>query len=76
MRDLQREIKEMFEGKPCTETREAAASLTKRLTQTAQKTFADFEEAIEKDASKTIVKDETIHPLTSYVIYYVKFLFE
>ncbi|KAG0528832.1 hypothetical protein BDA96_05G046600 [Sorghum bicolor] len=76
MRELQPEIEEIFEGKPCTEMREAAASLTKRLAQTAQETFADFEEAVEKDASKTIVQDGTVHPLTSYVINYVKFLFD
>lgn len=56
--------------------REAAASLTKRLAQTAQETFGDFEEAVEKDATKTAVMDGTVHPLTSYVINYVKFLFE
>ncbi|CAD6258155.1 unnamed protein product [Miscanthus lutarioriparius] len=76
MRELQPEIEEIFEGKPCTEMREAASSLTKRLAQTAQETFSDFEEAVEKDASKTIVQDGTVHPLTSYVINYVKFLFD
>lgn len=47
--------------------RESAASLTKRLAQTAQETFGDFEEAVEKDATKTAVMDGTVHPLTSYV---------
>lgn len=56
--------------------RESAASLTKRLAQTAQETFGDFEEAVEKDATKTAVMDGTVHPLTSYVINYVKFLFD
>ncbi|XP_051180028.1 exocyst complex component EXO70A1 [Lolium perenne] len=76
MRELQSEIEAIFEGKPCSEMREAALGLTKRLAQTAQETFADFEEAVEKDASKTIVQDGTVHPLTSYVINYVKFLFD
>ncbi|KMT06653.1 hypothetical protein BVRB_7g158180 [Beta vulgaris subsp. vulgaris] len=76
MRELQPEIETIFEGKPCTEMREAAASLTKRLAQTAQETFGDFEEAVEKDATKTAVMDGTVHPLTSYVINYVKFLFD
>lgn len=56
--------------------RDAALSLTRRLGQTAQDTFGDFEEAVEKDATKTTVSDGTVHPLTSYVINYVKFLFE
>ncbi|KAI4370707.1 hypothetical protein MLD38_019027 [Melastoma candidum] len=32
--------------------------------------------AVEKDATKTAVLDGTVHPLTSYVINYVKFLFD
>ncbi|KAL8129494.1 hypothetical protein V2J09_018649 [Rumex salicifolius] len=76
MRELLPEFLSTFEGKPCIEMREAAASLRLRLAQTAQETFSDFEEAVEKDATKTIVHDGTVHPLTSYVINYVKFLFD
>ncbi|OVA07131.1 Exocyst complex protein Exo70 [Macleaya cordata] len=76
MRELQSEIEMIFEGKACNEMRESALSLTKRLAQTAQETFGDFEEAVEKDATKTAVLDGTVHPLTSYVINYVKFLFD
>ncbi|KAF8395459.1 hypothetical protein HHK36_019405 [Tetracentron sinense] len=76
MRELQSEIETIFEGKACTEMRESALSLTKRLAQTAQETFGDFEEAVEKDVTKTAVLDGTVHPLTSYVINYVKFLFD
>ncbi|KAJ4979021.1 hypothetical protein NE237_009801 [Protea cynaroides] len=76
MRELQPEIETIFKGKACTEMRECALSLTKRLAQTAQETFGDFEEAVEKDATKTAVLDGTVHPLTSYVINYVKFLFD
>ncbi|XXG65111.1 hypothetical protein AAC387_Pa05g2898 [Persea americana] len=76
MRELQPEIESIFEGKACTEMRESALTLTKRLAQTAKETFGDFEEAVEKDATKTAVLDGTVHPLTSYVINYVKFLFD
>uniref|UniRef100_A0A5B6ZVX3 Exocyst subunit Exo70 family protein n=1 Tax=Davidia involucrata TaxID=16924 RepID=A0A5B6ZVX3_DAVIN len=76
MRELQPEIEINFEGKYCAEMRESALVLTKRLAQTAQETFGDFEEAVEKDATKTAVLDGTVHPLTSYVINYVKFLFD
>ncbi|TXG58150.1 hypothetical protein EZV62_015979 [Acer yangbiense] len=76
MRELQSEIQFLFESKACIEMRESALSLTKRLAQTAQETFGDFEEAVEKDATKTAVFDGTVHPLTSYVINYVKFLFD
>ena len=70
------QIEIIFKGKACSEIRDSAFGLTKRLAQTAQETFGDFEEAVEKDATKTAVLDGTVHPLTSYVINYVKFLFE
>ncbi|KAL0905504.1 hypothetical protein M5K25_023928 [Dendrobium thyrsiflorum] len=76
MRELHSEIETIFEGKACSETRDAAHNLSRRLAQTAQETFGDFEEAVEKDATKTAVLDGTVHPLTSYVINYVKFLFD
>ena len=47
-----------------------------QLAQTAQETFGDFEESVEKDATQTVVTNGTVHPLTSFVINYVKFLFE
>ncbi|KAL2227585.1 UNVERIFIED_CONTAM: Exocyst complex component EXO70A1 [Sesamum indicum] len=76
MRELHSEIEALFRGKACNDIRESALGLTKRLAQTAQETFGDFEEAVEKDATKTAVADGTVHPLTSYVINYVKFLFD
>ncbi|KAF7804231.1 exocyst complex component EXO70A1 [Senna tora] len=76
MRELQSEIETIFGSKACIEMRDTALSLTKRLAQTAQETFGDFEEAVEKDATKTTVLDGTVHPLTSYVINYVKFLYD
>ncbi|CAK9152957.1 unnamed protein product [Ilex paraguariensis] len=76
MRELRSEIDLIFGNKYCAEMRESAVVLTKRLAQTAQETFGDFEEAVEKDATKTAVLDGTVHPLTSYVINYVKFLYD
>ncbi|XP_031742899.1 exocyst complex component EXO70A1 [Cucumis sativus] len=76
MRELQSEVETLFGSKACIEMRDSALSLTTRLAETAQETFVDFEEAVEKDATKTAVLDGTVHPLTSYVINYVKFLFD
>ncbi|KAK6778780.1 hypothetical protein RDI58_025498 [Solanum bulbocastanum] len=76
MRELQSEMDNIFVSQYCSEMREAAKLLTNRLAETAQETFVDFEEAVEKDATKTAVLDGTVHPLTSYVINYVKFLFD
>ncbi|XP_042015292.1 exocyst complex component EXO70A1-like [Salvia splendens] len=76
MRELQPEMEVIFGSKYSTEMREAFTALTKKLAKTAKKTFAEFEEAVEKDCTKTAVLDGTVHPLTSYVINYVKFLFD
>ncbi|CAM0901810.1 unnamed protein product [Alopecurus aequalis] len=76
MCELQTEIDTIFVGESCSQMRDSALSLTKCLAQTAQKIISDFEEAVEKDGTKAIVADGTVHPLTSYVINYVKFLFD
>uniref|UniRef100_A0A2P2M165 Exocyst subunit Exo70 family protein n=2 Tax=Rhizophora mucronata TaxID=61149 RepID=A0A2P2M165_RHIMU len=76
MQEIHPDIEGVFCGKACTEIRESTFGLTKRLALTAQETFGDFQEAVEKDATKTAVSDGTVHPLTSYVINYVKFLFD
>ncbi|KAJ8570612.1 hypothetical protein K7X08_037584 [Anisodus acutangulus] len=66
MRELKLEMDIIFGSQYCSEMREAAKVLTDRLAETAQETFVDFEEAVEKDATKTSVLDGTVHPLTSY----------
>ncbi|XP_071721812.1 exocyst complex component EXO70A1-like [Rutidosis leptorrhynchoides] len=76
MRELHSDIETIFISKACSDIRDSALGLTKHLALTAQETFGDFEEAVEKDATKTAVLDGTVHPLTSYVINYVKFLFD
>ncbi|XP_073526253.1 uncharacterized protein [Phyllobates terribilis] len=76
MRELLPEIESTFSDTQCTGVRESAAALTKRLAQTAQQTFYEFEVAVEKDATKSPVSDGTVHPLTSYVINYTKFFID
>nr|XP_043606911.1 exocyst complex component EXO70A1-like [Erigeron canadensis] len=76
MKEVQPEFNTIYGSTSGAEMRESVSALTKRLAETAQETFVDFEEAVEKDATKTAVLDGTVHPLTSYVINYVKFLFD
>eukprot|EP00850_Spirogloea_muscicola_P022306 SM000287S10628 [mRNA] locus=s287:5699:8311:- [translate_table: standard] len=76
MRDVLGEVDSVFSGDACLPMRDAAKGLLRRLSVTARETFGEFEEAVEKDATKTPVADGTVHPLTSYVINYVKFLFD
>ncbi|AED96204.1 exocyst subunit exo70 family protein A3 [Arabidopsis thaliana] len=76
MIELQPEFELIFGSKPCTEMKEDALNLTKLLAQTVKETIADFEVAIEMDATETVVMDGSVHALTSYVARYVKFLFD
>ncbi|WVZ88446.1 hypothetical protein U9M48_034966 [Paspalum notatum var. saurae] len=48
----------------CSGMREAALNLAKSLAQAAQETVIDFEEAIGKDSSKTILHNGNVHPFT------------
>ncbi|KAM0869859.1 hypothetical protein ACQ4PT_040394 [Festuca glaucescens] len=76
MHEFGSEVEVIFQDSFCSEIRGAALGLLKLLAQTAQETFVDFEEIIEKDTSKTNVHDGTVHPLTIYAIDYVKCLFD
>uniref|UniRef100_A0ACD5YC66 Uncharacterized protein n=1 Tax=Avena sativa TaxID=4498 RepID=A0ACD5YC66_AVESA len=76
MCELQMEIDTIFVGESCSQMHDSALSLRKCLARTAQKTFSDFEEAVEKDVAKFNITDGTVHPLTIYVMNYVKILFD
>ena len=47
-------------------------ALLTRLAKTAHSTFAEFEDAVSHNSNRHIVHDGTVHPLTAYVINYVK----
>ena len=66
----------MFGSPACSQIRETARSLLNSLAQAGRETLAVFEEAVEKDSSRTVLEDGSVYPLTSYVINYIKFLFE
>lgn len=70
------QIARIFEGKACSEIQQSTLTLAKHLAHAVKGTFLNFEEIIEKDSTKTMVADGTVHPLSSYVINYMKFLFE
>ncbi|CAN6335622.1 unnamed protein product [Urochloa humidicola] len=76
MHELQSEVEVIFQGKFCSEMREAALNLTKSLAQAAQETMVDLEQAVEKNSSKTIMQNGAVHPIVIEVISYVKSLFD
>ena len=74
--ELTYQVEVIFQGKFCSEMKEAALNLTKSLAQVAQEILVDFEEAVVKDSSKTNMQNGTVHPFTIEVITYVKSLLE
>ncbi|KAL6651646.1 hypothetical protein ACP70R_010571 [Stipagrostis hirtigluma subsp. patula] len=74
--ELRSEVEVVFEGQACFENRKSALSLTKCLAQTTKKTFSAFIENILKDSPNSTTTDGAVHPLTSYVINYIKFIFD
>ncbi|KAH8947476.1 hypothetical protein BDL97_11G043000 [Sphagnum fallax] len=74
MSDLEPQIKSLFQGESGAEIRDASELLLEHLAQATKDTFNDFADAVEKDAMKTTVADGTVHPLTSYVVNYIKFM--
>jgi exocyst complex protein 7 len=73
---LGEKIKSLFQGESAAEIRDASELLLKHLAVATKDTFNDFADAVEKDAMKTSVVDGTVHPLTSYVVNYIKFMVE
>ncbi|KAJ0972746.1 hypothetical protein J5N97_020705 [Dioscorea zingiberensis] len=75
MWELQVEIETIFGGQACSKIRESALRLKKCLAQAACETFNTLEPAIVKDTTNRTPCDGKVHPLTSYVMNYVKFLY-
>ncbi|BBM98606.1 exocyst complex component 7 [Marchantia polymorpha subsp. ruderalis] len=76
LRDLIPEIEAIFTGEGCTKVRSEAAGILMRLGEAARGTFAEFENAIHRDTSRTPVPGGAVHPLTRYVMNYIRFLFD
>ncbi|KAK3143309.1 hypothetical protein QOZ80_4AG0298760 [Eleusine coracana subsp. coracana] len=74
--ELQSEVEVVFQGYACSIHRKSALNLIRCLALTAKKTFNDFKESILKDSPNSTTADGDVHPLTSYVINYIKFLFD
>ena len=63
-------------GDECSENRKSAISLVKCLAGATKKTLSDFKDNIAKEKPKSTTSDGDVHPITSYVGNYIKFLFE
>ncbi|KAM0895604.1 hypothetical protein ACQ4PT_023735 [Festuca glaucescens] len=74
--EIQSEVEAVFAGDECSENRKSAISLVKCLAEATKKTLGDFKDNIVKEGPKSTTTDGDVHPVTSYVGNYIKFLFD
>eukprot|EP00873_Tetraselmis_striata_P012678 jgi/Tetstr1/432942/TSEL_022280.t1 len=72
---LQDVMEDVLRGTTCAPLLKEVHELLARLAFTAHGTFAEFEDAVSRNDTRHVVHDGTVHPLTAYVINYVKRLF-
>lgn len=73
--DLIPDINLIFSDDMCCNVRAEAHGILVRLGEAARGTFAEFENAIQRDASRTPVPGGAVHPLTRYVMNYIWLLY-
>ncbi|KAH7282506.1 hypothetical protein KP509_35G033800 [Ceratopteris richardii] len=73
--DLLPDINLIFSDDLCCSVRAEAHGILVRLGEAARGIFAEFENAIQRDASKVPVAGGGVHPLTRYVMNYIWLLF-
>lgn len=66
------ELEIIFSGTSGTSVRSEAHGILSRLAECARGTFTEFESAIQRDSSRVPVTGGSVHPLTRYVMNYIK----
>eukprot|EP01018_Ginkgo_biloba_P014354 Gb_10562 [translate_table: standard] len=74
--DLLPDINSVFSDESCASVRAEAYGIFMRLGEAAKGTFVEFENAIQRETSRTPIPGGAIHPLTRYVMNYIRFLFD
>jgi exocyst complex protein 7 len=69
-------VEAVFAGDECSDNRKSAISLVKCLAGATRKTLSDFKDNIPNESPKSTTTDGDVHPITSYIANYIKFLFE
>ncbi|KAG0581359.1 hypothetical protein KC19_4G244800 [Ceratodon purpureus] len=72
LRELIPELDIIFSGTSGASVRTEAAGILSRLGEAARGTFSEFENAIQRDSSRVPVTGGSVHPLTRYVMNYIK----
>eukprot|EP00475_Leptophrys_vorax_P008880 TRINITY_DN15801_c0_g1_i1.p1 TRINITY_DN15801_c0_g1~~TRINITY_DN15801_c0_g1_i1.p1 ORF type:complete len:324 (-),score=45.72 TRINITY_DN15801_c0_g1_i1:686-1525(-) len=76
MRDLMPQIVIAFAGSACSAICTNAQTLLQHLAAAAKETFSNFEQAVESEDSDKMPADGATHGLTSYVVNYIKYLYD
>ncbi|KAI5067727.1 hypothetical protein GOP47_0018255 [Adiantum capillus-veneris] len=74
LRDLMDDIGSIFSGASCANLRAEASGVLSRLGEAARGTFAEFASAIKRDTARMPVPGGAVHPLTRYVMNYLRLL--
>lgn len=72
LQDLIPDLELTFSGTSGASVRSEAHSILERLGEAARGTFTEFEHAIQRDSSRVPVTGGSVHPLTRYVMNYIK----
>ncbi|KAI5069750.1 hypothetical protein GOP47_0016051 [Adiantum capillus-veneris] len=73
LRDLSPSIEGLFVGETSASLRAEANTILVRLGDAARGTFAEFENAVQHETSRNPVPGGAVHPLTRYVMNYIRF---
>eukprot|EP00252_Welwitschia_mirabilis_P015641 TRINITY_DN3456_c0_g1_i1.p1 TRINITY_DN3456_c0_g1~~TRINITY_DN3456_c0_g1_i1.p1 ORF type:complete len:654 (-),score=102.39 TRINITY_DN3456_c0_g1_i1:165-2126(-) len=73
LRDLLPDINNLFPEDICSDLRTEISTVIMQLMEAARGTFVEFENAIERDSVKVPVPGGAVHPLTRYVMNYMRF---
>lgn len=76
LRDLIPDIEAIFCDEICESVRAELTGVIVQLGEAARGTLKEFENAIQRDATKTAVPGGAFHPLTRYVMNYIKFMMD
>uniref|UniRef100_A0A0D6QZR5 Exocyst subunit Exo70 family protein n=1 Tax=Araucaria cunninghamii TaxID=56994 RepID=A0A0D6QZR5_ARACU len=74
--DLIPDINYLFCEQSCEGVRVEAAGILVRLGEAARCTFQEFANAIQRETSRRPIPGGAVHPLTRYVMNYIRFLFD
>lgn len=72
--ELLPDIEVVFSDEMCSSVKMQASEILTRLGEAGRGIFTEFENAIQRETSKTPIPGGTIHPLTRYVMNYINFI--